>query len=208
MSFTCFTYWQVQLVWFFLFLINRKRLDLVGLVYSNILNWCGKKIARWVSSALSVPDPTLNTTRDFQYLPVELFEKALKWLWSALETKQTGWLSSGGCFRSRFTSSSQERSPSSLTSQAATAHRRPLPGVPWICFFLHQTMILISKQHLYLSSLLSPFIWSCSCSWSWSWVPNCANAMAFFSSGSRVLVEILTRMQRWVAGCYSSVVWL
>jgi len=84
----------------FLFLINRKRLDLVGLVYSNILNWCGKKIARWVSSALSVPDPTLNTTRDFQYLPVELFEKALKWLWSALETKQTGWLSSGGCFRS------------------------------------------------------------------------------------------------------------
>ena len=62
----------------FLFLINRKRLDLVGLVYSNILNWCGKKIARWVSSALSVPDPTLNTTRDFPYLPVELFEKALK----------------------------------------------------------------------------------------------------------------------------------
>ena len=53
-----------------------------------------------MSSALSVPDPTLNTTRDFQYLPVELFEKALKWLWSALETKQTGWLSSGGCFRS------------------------------------------------------------------------------------------------------------
>jgi hypothetical protein len=37
-----------------------------------------KKITTWVSSALSVPDPTLNTIPDFNYLPVELFGKALK----------------------------------------------------------------------------------------------------------------------------------
>ena len=99
------------------FLSKQKGMDLVGRVYSNLLlnTWIrGGRITRWISSLLPVSDPTFRHRSKVsifscgvRHLQFQQQEKSLKWLWSALETKQTGWLSSGGCFRSSSTATAR-----------------------------------------------------------------------------------------------------